>query len=54
MKNLTDYNSRSFIRNKKYSHYFSFRRKDAIIKNIEFIVGAIIAIIVVAGIYELF
>ncbi len=53
MKNISDYNGNTLSKKKKYSHYFSFRKKDTIIRNIEIIVGIIVAAIVAVGVYGL-
>lgn len=39
---------------KKYSHYFSFAKKDNIIRNIEIIVACVIAFIAGTGVYGMF
>ncbi|MEE1897064.1 hypothetical protein V1389_01870 [Flavobacterium rakeshii] len=44
----------TLTRKKKYAHYFSFKRKDAIIRYIEIAVITIIAIMVIGGLYGIF
>lgn len=41
------------VRKRKLKFYNSFKKKDNIIRNIEIIVGALIAILMIIGIYGL-